>query len=125
MPCSAPVPWVAVVDRSTDHVFVQRCPVRDKTILTAGGGYPLIEETRTRDKVQLFYEGSPTQSGNNKGALGVQRDPHTRGRWLRGSAQEDVRDREEGIVETHDLRENTTLQGSDAQNWGERGERVG
>lgn len=37
------LPWIAVVDHSTDHVFVQRCDVRQKTLLTAGGGYPLIE----------------------------------------------------------------------------------
>lgn len=37
------LPWIAVVDHSTGHVFVQRCGVRQKTLLTTGGGYPLIE----------------------------------------------------------------------------------
>jgi hypothetical protein len=55
----------------------------------------------------------------------VQRDPHARARWLRGAAPKYSRDRQEGIFEKLELRENKTLQWSDTQNWGERGELVG
>ena len=58
-------------------------------------------------------------------AMGVQRALHARGRWLRGSGQKSRKERQEDIIDKRELRENTTLQGSDAQNWGERGERVG
>jgi hypothetical protein len=58
-------------------------------------------------------------------AMGVQGDPHAHGRWLRGLAQKYLRDRQEDICEKRELRKNKTLQWSEVQNWGERGELVG
>jgi hypothetical protein len=57
--------------------------------------------------------------------MGVQGDPHAHGRWLRGLAQKYLRDRQEDICEKRELRKNKTLQWSEVQNWGERGELVG
>ena len=37
------LPWVAFADHATGHVFVQRCAAPGKAVMTAGGGYALIE----------------------------------------------------------------------------------
>ncbi len=58
------LPWLAYVDHSTGHVFVQTCRVARKALLTAGGGYPLIEvqsfapveELSPRGRVELVQE---------------------------------------------------------------------
>jgi len=54
------LPWVAFADHSTGHVFVQRCSVPDKTLLTAGGGYPLIEVQSFAPAADLPPRGSAT-----------------------------------------------------------------
>ena len=39
------LPWVAIVDRASDHVLIHKCSVPDKAVLTTGpaGRYPMIE----------------------------------------------------------------------------------
>lgn len=64
-------PWVAFVDHGSGHVLVQRCAVPEKAVLTAGGGYPLVEvesfapvtELAPRGRATLVQEWFATRCG--------------------------------------------------------------
>ncbi|MFW6163566.1 MAG: hypothetical protein ACODAJ_12415 [Planctomycetota bacterium] len=53
-------PWVALVSRESGHVFVQRCAVPEKAVLTAGGGYPLVEVESFAPVTELAPRGQAT-----------------------------------------------------------------
>jgi len=54
------LPWVAFVDHSTGHVFVQACRVPDKAVLTPSGGYPFIEVQSLAPVAELAPRGTAT-----------------------------------------------------------------